>query len=185
MQARVSIAAYSGEPPRQAIEKSLAAADALVDECRRHGAHLVAYLGGYRGLMRIVASRLISQGATIVLILPRDYEGVDEPNEAIIVRTGMDSKARSAILVRSGDALLVLGGASGTLLEAFAAYGLGLPVVYLLGTGLESDNLVKAYGDGVLDSRIGKLIHYTTDPREAGRLACRASLGRGLRTGSR
>ncbi len=176
MQARIGIAAYSGEPPRQAVEKALIALDSLIEECRRASARLVAYLGGFRGLMRIAASRLLTQGATIVLILPRDYEGIDEPEEAIVVRTGMDSKARSAIIVRSSDALLVLGGASGTILEAFAAYGLGRPVVYLIDTGLESDRLVKAYADGVLDARIGRAIHYTSEPREAGKLACRLAL---------
>ena len=133
---------------------------------------MVGFLGGYRGLMKIVVDKLLERGVPVVLVLPRDYEGVDEPEGAIIVRTGMDSKGRSTILVRSCDVLVVVGGASGTLMEAVAAYGIGVPVVYLVDTGLPSDRLREAYPDGVLDDRIGRGIWYVEKAEEAAELVC-------------
>ncbi len=168
---QVCFAAYSSDAPWLG-ERIEALIDELVGTCSARAVGLVGFLGGYRGLMRRVADALLSRGVNVVLVLPRDYEGIDEPEEAIVVRTGMDSKGRSAVLVRSCDVLIVVGGASGTMLEALAAYGIGVPVVYLTGTRLPSDKLRNAYPDGVLDERIGRGVWYTEDPREAARLAC-------------
>ncbi len=167
---QVCFAAYSGEPSEKASELADRLVELLVSRCKDR--QLVAFLGGYRGLMRRIVDRLREAGATVVLILPRDYEGVDEPEGVIVVRTGMDSKGRSTILVRSCDVVIVAGGASGTLMEAVAAYGIGVPVVYLVGTGLPTDSFRIAYPDGVLDERIGRGIWYAETPEEAAELVC-------------
>ncbi|AEM39319.1 hypothetical protein Pyrfu_1461 [Pyrolobus fumarii 1A] len=182
---QVCIAAYSGEAGEDVARKVVQLVDALVESCSRRGVKLVGFLGGYRGLMRVAAARLIEHGVPVVLVIPRDYELVDEPDGAIIVRTGMDSKARSAVLVRSCDVVIVAGGASGTMLEALAAYGIGVPVVYLTGTGLPSDKLSEAYPNGVFDERIGRGVYYTRDPGEAGELACNLGLKSSPWRGSR
>ncbi len=171
---QVCFAAYSSDEPRLAgLIESLV--NSLVSSCRERQGEIIGFLGGYRGLMKRVADALRDKGVGAVLVIPRDYEGFDEPEFAIVVRTGMDSKGRSAVLVRSCDVVVVVGGASGTMLEALAAYGIGVPVVYLRRTGLPSDRLADAYPDGIIDPRLGAGIWYTDDPREAGRLAC--SLG--------
>ncbi len=172
---QVCFAAYSSDAPWLA-ERIEVLVDSLLDICSAKSVNITGFLGGYRGLMKRVVDALASKGARVALILPRDYEGIDEPEGVIVVRTGMDSKGRSAILVRSCDVLVVVGGASGTMLEALAAYGIGVPVVYMIDTGLPSDKLRDAYPDGVLDERIGRGVWYTGDPREAARLACELGL---------
>jgi len=73
------------------------------------------------------------------------------------------------------------GGASGTLMEAIAAYGIGVPVVVVTGTGLPTDRLQEAYPDGVPDERLGRGVWYTSDPAEAAELACSLATGKGPR----
>lgn len=167
---QVCFAAYSGQPPVKAVRLAERLVEQLVSRCRDR--RLVGFLGGYRGLMKIIVDKLMEKGVDVVLVLPRDYEGIDEPEGAVIVKTGMDSKGRSIILVRSCDVLVVVGGASGTLMEAVAAYGIGIPVVYLVGSGLPTDALRNAYPEGVLDDRLGRGIWYVETPEEAAELVC-------------
>jgi len=62
---------------------------------------------------------------------------------------------RSVVMVRSANAVVVLGGASGTIQEAVTGYTEGKPV-FVLKTGLDSDKLqyLSPYIDNRLLSRI-------------------------------
>ena len=106
-----------------------------------------------------------------MIFLPVEREDVEVPGKVIRVRTGLTFKARSIPLVRSADLLIVLGGGSGTILEAIAAYAQGIPTIILTGTGLPSDNLERAYPRG-FDYRMSAKVVYTSNPEEAAKLAC-------------
>ncbi len=174
---QLAVAAYSGEPsPRLSAEAEDFVAG-VASLCP--GATLI--LGGYRGLMRVVADAALRQGLRVVMVIPKAYEGDSFPKEVIVVRTGMDVRERSSILVRSGEALAVLGGGIGTLFEALIACSYGIPVHQLVvEEALLTSRLARCFPEGVLDPRVGCRIAYHRSGRELARAIC----GRGSRGGA-
>ncbi|ALL00158.1 hypothetical protein Pyrde_0108 [Pyrodictium delaneyi] len=156
MALQVVVAAYSGS----VSEKQREHARQLIAGIKACQPDSVILLGGYRGLMREVADVAREAGLPVVFVIPRGYEEDMYPEGSIVIRTGLDTRERSSILVRSGDVLVVLGGAIGTLFEAFIACSYGIPVLFLRDTGLPSDRFAECYSDGVLDERIGRCIEY-------------------------
>jgi len=174
---QLAVAAYSGEPPR-----GLAAeAEAFVGELARLCPRATLFLGGYRGLMRVVADAALQRGLRVVMVIPKVYEGDVFPGDAIVVRTGLDVRERSSILVRSGEALAVLGGGIGTLFEALIACSYGIPVHQLVAEeALLTSRLARCFPEGVLDPRVGCRIAYHRSGRELAQAVC----GRGSRGGA-
>jgi uncharacterized protein (TIGR00725 family) len=87
--------------------------------------------GGRRGVMAAVAAGARSLDGLVVGILPAP--GSDTTHLSVVIETGM-GEARNAILVRSADAVIVIGGSPGTLSElAFALRRGTIPVVSLGG----------------------------------------------------
>ncbi|HEU5160313.1 MAG TPA: TIGR00725 family protein [Streptosporangiaceae bacterium] len=93
----------------------------------------VVVCGGYGGVMAATAEGARSAGGTVVGILSggdREHAG---PHLSIVIPTGL-GQARNAVIVNSGDAVIVIGGSWGTLSElAFAMRGGRVPVVQLGG----------------------------------------------------
>lgn len=170
---QVGIACIGEEPPPHMVEKARKFLEALVGMC---GRNLVLFLGGYWGLMKVVVDEALRNNIKVVLILPIGKEIC--PPEAICVRTGLEFKARSIALVRSVDVLVVLGGASGTLLELVAAYAMGIPVVVLTSTGYPTDKIPLTYGE-YLDHRKTTKIYYYEDPISVARRTCELLHGEG------
>ncbi len=157
----VALSAYSGEPPEGAVRE----AERFVDELAASGRRPVFFLGGYRGLMKVAADLLLEAGFTVVFVIPVEYEELEHPSKRIVVRTGMSFKGRNTVMVRSGDALVALGGGAGTIMEIFAAYGEGRRVFLLTGHGLPSDRLAEAYPEGRISREAPPLISYHRDGR--------------------
>ena len=156
MPLQVVVAAYSGSVPEELRRQ----ARRLVAGLKACQPNSVILLGGYRGLMREVADAAREAGLATVFVIPRGYEDDVYPEGSIVVRTGLDTRERSSILVRCGDVLVVLGGAIGTLFEVFIACSYGIPVLFLRGTGLPSDIFAECFDRGVIDERIGRCIEY-------------------------
>jgi uncharacterized protein (TIGR00725 family) len=116
--------------------------------------------------MRVVADEAVRLGANVVFVIPPEYEKYSFPEGTVVVRTGLGVRERSSILVRSGDALVVLGGGVGTFFEALIACSYGIPVYYLVSPGgsLPTDRVAGCFPDGVFDSRAGCRFFYYTDP---------------------
>jgi uncharacterized protein (TIGR00725 family) len=170
---QIGVAVYSGDlDSKLRLEVSL-----FTETLSKTCPDAVLVVGGYRGGMRVVVDEALKKGLKVVMVLPRDYEGDPAPSQAIAVRTGMDVRGRSVVLVRSSDVLVVMGGGSGTLMEAITAYSIGVPVVYLVDTGYPTDALAAAYPRGEIDPRIGRLVYYVTSGREAAEKACRLARG--------
>jgi uncharacterized protein (TIGR00725 family) len=93
----------------------------------------VVICGGYGGVMAAVAHGAASAGGTVVGILSGADRAHADPHLSIVIPTGL-GQARNAVIVNSGDAVIVVGGSWGTLSElALAMRGGRAPVVQLGG----------------------------------------------------
>ncbi|MEM0384069.1 MAG: TIGR00725 family protein [Candidatus Caldarchaeum sp.] len=156
-------------PQAQAVEKARRFASRLAD----HRNEVVLLTGGDGGLMRVVCEEFFKRGGITVGVIPYEDEQIDESNprfnpyNTIVFRSGQTFQARSIGLVRSSDSFVVLGGGSGTIVEAHLAYVYRIPLVILTGTGYPSDLLRQTHPDGYLDHRKHIAAVYVEDPAEA------------------
>ncbi len=120
--------------------RASAAESALAEEVgrliARGGAVLVC--GGLGGVMDAAARGATAEGGTVVGILPGETRTGEGEHLTVSVPTGM-GEARNALVVRSADAVIAVGGEFGTLSEIALALKMGKPVV-----GLGTWELAKA-----------------------------------------
>jgi uncharacterized protein (TIGR00725 family) len=118
------------------------AIDSMAEEVGRllaeEGAVLVC--GGMTGVMEAACRGAKSQGGTTIGILPTAHRRSANPHVDIAIATGM-GEMRNALIVRTVDALIAVGGEFGTLSEIALALKIGVPVV-----GLETWSLSKRGG---------------------------------------
>jgi hypothetical protein len=117
----------------------------------------VLLCGGMGGVMEASARGAKESGGLTVAILPGDSKEEANPYMDIRIVTAM-SHARNAIIARSADALIVVGGEMGTLSEIALALKEGKPVVVLEG----KSNIVRA-----LKKLENKNLHFAHSPPEA------------------
>ena len=119
----ISVIGASEPSPRvEALAESVGA------ELARRGMTVVC--GGLGGIMAAVCRGAKSEGGATVGILPGDSPADANPWVDIPVCTGL-AYARNVIVVKSGRAVIAVGGAYGTLSEIGHALGEGIPVVAL------------------------------------------------------
>ncbi len=120
-------------PPYVAVIGPSAPDDPEVLEAARTAGRLlgergyVIVTGGLGGVMAAAAAGASEVGATAVAILPGPYRQDASPGHRIVIPTGM-GEMRNALIVRSVDAVLAIGGAWGTLSEIALAARAGVPV---------------------------------------------------------
>ena len=156
---QVGIAAYSGEPPNELIDKSRRFLRALKLRCTENVSILV---GGYWGLMKYVVDEALKLGFVVVVLPPEKLEDIDFPENALIIRTGTSYRVRSVFLVRSADVLIALGGESGSIQEIVTAYTEGKPIFVLYPSGFSTDK-IKVLGE-YLDQRKTSKIEFVEEP---------------------
>ncbi len=88
--------------------------------------------GGGRGVMAAAAAGARSAGGVSVGVLPGDDPACGNQYLTVVVATGM-GEARNAVVVRSGAAVIAIGGSWGTLSELALARKMGKRVVNLRG----------------------------------------------------
>ena len=115
----------AGDDPPDAI---VTAAEEVGRELAHRGAVVVC--GGLRGVMEAVCKGAKAEGGVTIGILPGDDPATANPWVDYPICTGM-GYARNAIVVKSGRAVIAVGGAFGTLSEIGHALGDGIPVVGL------------------------------------------------------
>lgn len=130
------------------------------------GAGAVVVCGGLGGVMAAAARGAAAAGGTSVGLLPGLRREAANPHLSVAIPTGL-GELRNGLIVRAVDALIAVGGSSGTLSEIALALKSGVPVV-----GLNTWILAKA-GHGVPDPIIR-----ARSPEEAVALALRAGPGR-------
>jgi len=121
------------------------------------GAILVC--GGRGGVMEAAARGAKKAGGLTVGILPGQTRAEANPYIDVAIPTGL-SWARNAVNVLAGDAVIVIGGAAGTLSEIGLALAYQKPVIALKGTGGVADMLVEQEVNGYK-------VHSACTPEEA------------------
>jgi uncharacterized protein (TIGR00725 family) len=120
-------------PPYVAVIGPSAPESLAVLESAREAGRLLAergyvvVTGGLGGVMAAAAAGVSSVGGTAVAILPGPYRRDASPGHSIVIPTGM-GEMRNALIVRTVDAVLAVGGAWGTLSEIALAARTGVPV---------------------------------------------------------
>ena len=129
--------------PGQASEEQLADAEAVGHGLAAGGAVVVC--GGLGGVMEAACRGAKAAGGTTVGILPGTDRAAANDWVDVAVPTGL-GEARNAIVVRSADAVVAVGGEFGTLSEIALALKGGKPVVGLATwtLGREPDPIARA-----------------------------------------
>ncbi len=98
--------------------------------------------GGLGGVMAEAAAGVAESGGTAVALLPGTDRSTASPGHTVVIPTGL-GEMRNALLVRTADAVLAVGGSWGTLSEVALAVRTGVPVFAVAGwdlSGLSEDN---------------------------------------------
>lgn len=137
-------------PRYVAVSGPGAASDAEVAQATTAGRLLaergfVVLTGGLGGVMAAAAAGADAVGGTTVALLPGSDRADASPGHRVVIPTGM-GEMRNALLVRSADAVLAIGGSWGTLSEVALAARAGLPVFAVGGWHLpgDADDAVRA-----------------------------------------
>jgi len=169
---QIAVAAHSQSADDIVTNESVSFVKYLKSYCKRP----TLILGGYWGLMKTVVDEAVKEGIAVLLILPVENEDISVPPEVIKVKTGVEYRARSVPLIRSADAVVALGGGSGTIIEIIMAYSMGKPVYVLEGFGMSSDKLKLGFPDYIDDRKSSRII-YLNSGKELAEAVC-SSKGR-------
>tara|TARA_B100000315_G_scaffold243157_1_gene266225 strand:- start:163 stop:642 length:480 start_codon:yes stop_codon:yes gene_type:complete len=120
-----SIAVIGGA---QASQRELKLAEEVGHELAKEGAILVC--GGLGGVMEAACHGAVAEGGVTVGILPGESRRTANKYVQIPIVTGM-GYARNAVVVKSAQAVIAVGGSYGTLSEIGHALQNGIPVVGL------------------------------------------------------
>lgn len=111
-----------------------------------------------------------SKGGLVVGVTYGKGKDIWQADTDIIIPTGSErGGGRETVLVLSCDAIIAIGGGSGTLTELAIAYQAAIPTVVLTGFGGWSDKLA----DQFLDERNRKPTYGAASPAEAVEIALR------------
>lgn len=124
----------------------------LLDAARKVGAALaredaVVVCGGLGGVMEAACQGAKEAGGSTLGLLGGDDRRAANPYVDLAVPTGL-GEARNALVVRSADVVVAVGGGWGTLSEVALAMRTGVPVVMLTGWAIHDMNGKRV--DGVL-----------------------------------
>ncbi|WP_421735834.1 TIGR00725 family protein [Cellulomonas sp.] len=92
----------------------------------------VVVCGGLGGVMAAVSRGAAAAGGTVVGLLPGSDRADANPDLTVAIPTGL-GELRNALLVRSSDVVVSVGGSWGTLSEVALAVRTGVPVIAIGG----------------------------------------------------
>ncbi|MDA1218216.1 MAG: TIGR00725 family protein [Chloroflexi bacterium] len=157
----------------KAKPEQLALAEAVGRELAKRG--VMVACGGLQGVMEAVCKGAKSAGGTTIGILPgrTSKEANSYVDIPIVTTMGF---SRNVIVVNTGDAVIAIGGAFGTLSEIAYALADGVPVIALKTWPLT----IKGDGDPIENGMI-----QATDPVDAVEKALAAANARSNSTGAK
>lgn len=131
----------------------------------------VLVTGGRKGVMEAASKGAQLAGGLTIGFLPSMERADANPYVDIVFPTGL-GRARNLLTARSCDALIMIGGSTGTLNELTIAYAEARPVVILAGSGGWADKIRPVLHQGkYLDERATIEISFAATPQEAVALA--------------
>jgi hypothetical protein len=129
-------------------------------EAARRGAVLVT--GGLGGVMEGACKGAKDNHGIAVGIIPHDEMHFANPYCDIVIATGI-GWARDFATANSADAVIIIAGGAGALIETCIAYLKGKPVIAIEGSGGVADQVKETF----LDERKSVRILSESDPRRA------------------
>jgi len=127
---------------------------------------VILITGGLGGVMEAASHGSKEGGGFVIGIIPHDDKRNANSYCDAVIATGIGF-ARDFVTAYSADAVIVVGGGVGSLIEISAAYQTGIPIVAVRGTGGIADQFAKQY----LDDRQVELILQEDSARDAVRRA--------------
>jgi uncharacterized protein (TIGR00725 family) len=155
-------------PEEPISPETLRAAETTGRLVAERGAILVS--GGRGGIMEAVSRGANLAGGVVVGLMPSHSKS--EANEYVTVplATGL-GEMRNHLTIRASDAIIMISGSTGTLMEATISYG-RKPLIVLEGTGGWSDRLRGTlYEEQHFNQRRTSAILYASSPEEAVEIA--------------
>jgi uncharacterized protein (TIGR00725 family) len=128
----VAVVGPSGDPGPVVLEAAEEVGHRLAS------AGVVVVTGGGTGVMTAASRGAAAAGGTALGLLPGSDRRDGNPHLTLSLPTGL-GELRTALLVRSADALVAVGGSWGTLSEVALACRTGVPVFALHGWDLPAD----------------------------------------------
>jgi hypothetical protein len=116
---------------------------------------VVLITGGLGGVMEAASRGAKEGGGFVIGIIPQDDKAMSNAYCDAVIATGLGF-ARDFVTAYSADAIIVIGGGAGTLIELCAAYQNKTPIVALKGTGGIADQFAGAYLD---DRQIERILY--------------------------
>ncbi|MGH8245632.1 MAG: TIGR00725 family protein [Gammaproteobacteria bacterium] len=113
-------------------------------EVARQGAILLT--GGLGGVMEAASKGAAESGGLAISVIPQDDPASANPHSSVVIATGIGF-ARDFITAWSADAVIIVGGGIGTLIEAAAAYQKAKPLFAVMGSGGTADEWANRFLD--------------------------------------
>lgn len=110
---------------------------------RRKG---IVITGGLGGIMEAACKGAKEEGGITVGIVPQEDRSQANSYADIVISTGL-GYARDFVNAYTADAIIVVGGGAGTLVEVSAAYLKAKPIIALAGSGGVADKVAGTYLD--------------------------------------
>jgi len=129
-------------------------------EVAKRGAVLLT--GGLGGVMEAASHGAKDAGGLAVGIIPQDEKTEANPHCDVVIATGIGF-ARDFLTAYSADAVIIVGGGAGTMIEVAAAYQKRIPIIAIRGSGGTADRLV----DNYLDERKIEIVLGDWSPEKA------------------
>jgi len=129
-------------------------------EAAKNGAVVVT--GGLGGVMEAACRGAKENHGITVGIIPQDEIHYANRYCDVVIATGM-GWARDFVTTYSADAVIMVGGGAGALIEACAAYLKGKPIIAVEGSGGVADQVKETF----LDERRSVRILSESDPKRA------------------
>jgi len=127
---------------------------------------MILITGGLGGVMG-AASRGAKEGRGLVVgIIPQDSKTDANSFCDVVIATGI-GYARDFVTANSADAVIIVGGGAGTLIEVAAAYQKRIPIIAIKNTGGVADR----YANDYVDDRRTERIMVAASPIEAVKVA--------------